>query len=160
VKGKESKANPMTEIARYLRDIGADEKSVSRIEEVMSFYGRMLGDINVDDVFVSDSMQENGTRKFDSLWLFYPGFACEAKNFLAENDFDLSIVSKDSVIYWRLQAKDFDFQNAGDASKIGFRVDFNNRVNCELSATGKNCGYFMEVFRKYFSAYRGNAGLV
>jgi hypothetical protein len=157
VKGKE---NPMGDIARYLHEIGVDEKSVGRIEEVMHLYDRLTGNAPVLDVFISDSFGENGVRKLDSLWIFYAGFICEAKNFLASNDFDMSRVSRDSIVYWQIQASGFDFENAQEGSRLAIRVDFNNRVNCILSATGKNCAYLMGVFRRYFSPSEGASSLV
>ncbi len=137
-------------VAGYLHDINADGRVAARIEDVIRFYGNILGPATLRDLFVSESVDPDGTRQYGSVWLFFDTFICEAKNFLPDNDFDFSNVSRNAIVYWRVQAKDFDFDKSAEGSRIGFRIDFDNRVNCEMSATGKNCEYFMAVFRKYF----------
>jgi hypothetical protein len=137
-------------VASYLHDIQADGQVAGRIEDVVAIYGKIIGPAQLKDLFVSDSVDPDGTRQFGSLWFFFEDFICEAKNFLADNDFDFSKVTNNAIVYWRIQSKDFDFEKSVEGSRVGIRVDFDNRVNCELAATGKNCEYFMDIFRSYF----------
>jgi len=142
--------NEINQIEKYLHDIGVTGNTEVRINGIVKFYNEITGNSEPQEIFITDYYSEDGNRCYESLWIFYNNYACEAKKFLSENDFDMATVSRDSVVYWRLQTKDFNFETPTDSSRISFRVDYSNRVNCEIKAARNNCVYFMKLIKKYF----------
>ena len=64
----------------YLLSIGIKDLFLTRAMNVIEFYKKHITD-NVDDIFVTDYLDEQNVRHYDNLWLFNKTYCMEAKQF-------------------------------------------------------------------------------
>jgi hypothetical protein len=73
---------------------------------------------DLEDIFITDFIDQSGERHFESLW-FFCGSACmEAKHFLSARDDDFDFMpGEGSTGYWEVTKTDYDFIKANDNSR-------------------------------------------
>lgn len=134
--------------------ISLDLKGVflEKCHETLTFYDMLFNDIT--DAFVSEYIDSEGKRQYESLWLFSENYLCEAKQFLTIDDFDY-VPIKNKITRWNIKKKDFIKKNELDISHINSR----SRITLEimispdtigtLKASKDNCGHLWKIFRIY-----------
>lgn len=132
---------------QYLQAIGIKGPFLLKVENVLNFYQGIFGN-KVDDIFISDFIDKEGNRQFESLWLFTSTFAFEAKQFLKEDDFDCMTL-KNRVDYWQMKKTDYDFKTAGPKSRMLLTIRTNPMVGADFKASAENCDYLKAIFNKY-----------
>lgn len=132
----------------YIAEMGLGTKGLERVREIIDIYENVL-DFKVNDIFVSEYLDQQGGRIYEGLWLFNENFIGEAKNFIAENDFDL-ISIKHSVLYFNVQFEDYNFKKATAKSRILADMVMTGNSSVTLKASGKNCDFLSDVAMKYF----------
>jgi hypothetical protein len=123
------------------------------VEEVYAFYDGLLkeGGLSgeeIQDIFVTDYVDAEGRRNYESLWLFTPSYVMEAKQFLSENNFDFTLL-KDCVRLWRIKKRDYDFRKAEPESRMYLELSLAQGAACVLKASQENCDYLRDIFLKY-----------
>ena len=133
----------------YLSSIGVTAKVLSeRIETIYQFY-QSIGLDEITGIFLTDYILSDGTRLFESLWFFSENFAMEAKQFLVEDNFDMSLLHK-RVHYWNIKKQNYDFKKATEKSRLYIGFILNTGAGSFLKASKENCDYLKEIFLKYF----------
>ncbi|KKK63815.1 hypothetical protein LCGC14_2990490 [marine sediment metagenome] len=135
------------EWATYLESIGIQKLFLKRAEEVFDFYQQVYPN-QMEDIFVTEYIDEDGNEQYESLWLFSTTSAGEAKNFLQEDDFD-SVPLIKQVKYWCIKKTEYDFTKATTKSRMVLRFKLLSGVSGDMKASIKNCDHLKSLFMKY-----------
>lgn len=128
----------------YFDAIGLTETLRERIETIFEFY-RMLCPEDILRVFISDYINQDGTRVFASLWFFSKNYLMEAKEFATKDDFDLAVLSV-PMRYLRIMKSDYDFsEKATDKSRLHIEFTLLYEVQGVMKASRENCKFLREV---------------
>jgi hypothetical protein len=73
----------------YLTAMGFTESLFERVETIIQSLENICVD-EIKDIHVSDFITDDGSRDYDSLWLFSDNFAMEAKQLLTTDNFDIA----------------------------------------------------------------------
>lgn len=128
----------------YLDNIGMTETLRARVREAYDFFSTACPE-NITGAFVTDFVTDEGLREYESLWLFSDSYAMEAKRFVSEDHFDMAVL-KSNVVRWVVKIQDYDFQHAGDKSRMHLEVNFQQHVSGSLRASRENCDYLRALF--------------
>ncbi len=134
------------EFLQYLATVGMTESLIHRVEEIHKIYLSILGQES-EDIFVTDFLDQEGIRHYDSLWFFSNAYWMEAKNFLANYDLDYARIG-DSVTYWQIQMTDYDFVKANEKSRISINVSSKSGIKCTFRGSKENCDFLKDIFLK------------
>lgn len=137
-----------TEWKTYLKSIGIKNLFLKRAEEVLDFYQQFYKD-QIKDIFVTEHIDKEGNRQYESLWLFSESSIMEAKQFLTVDNFD-STPLKNQVHYWRIKKTEYNFMESSDKSRMLLEFYLLPEVSGTLKASRKNCDYLKALFLKYF----------
>jgi hypothetical protein len=137
-------------IRAYLGAIQAPAPIAKRVNQLIAMYDGLLG-VELTAVFLSDEMDDEGSRTFPSLWLFTEHAAFEAKvaDVLGE-EFDGTTLDG-RVFQWVARTNSFDMKSASSASRMGLEVWFSDDLWGNLRATGRNCEYLVRVLKVQIS---------
>lgn len=119
----------------------------TRLRELIAYY-ESLGFEDFDS-FLSESTDDDGTRRFESLWLFNRDATMEAA--LADNEDDQldGAQIRGRLIRWAIRSKNYDFRQAQPDSRLAVQLWYTNDIWGELHATGGNCDRLRALFRRY-----------
>ena len=135
------------EFLDYLKQIGITDLFQKRVLEILGFYEKYCS-MDVADIFVSEYIVGDDKRQYENLWLFTPFLACEAKQFLTQDNFDaLSIAKK--ITRWEIQKTEYDFQKATDKSRMTLFFNIAENLHGNLQASKENCDVLRDIFQKY-----------
>lgn len=140
----------MTEVRfeDYFREVGITELFLDRARAVLAFYAG-IGVEEVMDVFVSEYVDAEGRRVYESLWLFTLDYAYEAKDFLTADNFDGAPLPG-RIEYWKITKTEYDFQTTFDRSRMALEFLFLGGYNkCSLKASASNCSHLRDIFRRH-----------
>lgn len=133
----------------YLESLGMGPALVDRGLEVVAGVERFLPD-RAEHVFVSEWRDEEGGRRFDSLWLLGPGFMSEAHRFVGESGFDVAPVKEIARVL--VEPQGFDFVGAGEDARLSVTLSYGS-CGCQLigllRATGSNCVALTAILERY-----------
>ena len=136
-----------TEWAEYLESIGVKGLFFKRVEEVLDFYVK-VHPAEILDMFVTEYLDKDGNRQYESLWLFSKTSIMEAKQFLKEDDFDLAAARK-QVKYWTIKKEEYDFKEASPKSRMTLGFSLATGISGELKASRENCDHLKTLFFKH-----------
>ena len=74
----------------------------------------------------------------------------EAKKFVSEDTFDLAPLGL-GIRHWVVEKQDYDFQKAGNNSRLKLAASLVEGIRAELRASGSNCDHLRELFYKYMA---------
>ena len=95
------------EFQEYLQGIGVEGAFLERADEILAQYEALVPDLlAVASLFVSDSVDEEGKRRYGSLWLFTPDAMLEAKEFLEKTEIDLAPLAS-GCVHWVISTRSF-----------------------------------------------------
>jgi hypothetical protein len=121
---------------------------MEQIEKIYHLYERELR-VSIQDVFLSEHIDENGKRIIESLWLFSRVGGMEIREFNSEiHDFDYMKLSG-RIRYWRIKNKNFDFINANEDSRMYLKIGIDNFGGGDMKASKNNCLQLKKIFIKY-----------
>ncbi len=133
------------EWAEYFESIGLIGEFLDRARQVVDFYTIVCED-EIDDVFVSEYVDDENNRHYESMWLFSENRIAEAKSFLTEDRFDSAIPR---LKYWELTKRDYEFDETTKESRLNVRFSVIGEVSGELKASAENCSILKNVFLKH-----------
>ena len=131
----------------YLKDISVSDVVIARIKLIIQEC-QMLSPGKIQDIFMNDFITDDGTREYDSLYLFTDSFVMEAKQFTTTDDYDLTLI-KNTIYYWTLNKKDFDLVTPSEKSRLYIRINLESAMGAEFKGSKNNCIYLMQIFKKY-----------
>ncbi len=134
------------EFKQYLDELQAPETLVNRVDEIIGFYSE-LWNFDPKTIFVTDSINEDGARIHDSLFLINDAGIAEAKNFLYLDDFDF--VPIDKILSWNIASKNYNFIDANAKSRVTLRLLLLSSITFDMKSAQNNCDYLMKFHRDY-----------
>lgn len=139
----------MNQFTPYYTSIGLTSAAIERVTAIYDFYAKSLS-LEVIDTFVSEYVNGDGVRTYESLWFFSSKYCMEAKQFLSQDDFDATPL--ECVSYWEIQKQDYDFVQATEKSRITLTFGTPLEIGGNLKASGVNCDHLKSVMLKYIVA--------
>ena len=142
-------ARRTSQFSPYLESLDLSPLAWDRVERVIEFYTK-VAQIEPVFLFVSEHLEQNQRRVFDSVWIVGENAICEAKNFIAEDDFDC-IPLRSRIEYWEVLCENFSWTlNTTDAkSRFTVHINFGGRMSATLRATSENCVRLTELLKTY-----------
>ena len=102
----------------------------------------------IEDIFISEYSSEDGTRTYESIFWFSSSYILEAKQFTSQYNFDITPLN--AVIYYELQAQEYDFERATDRSRLTVNARFGAlSMAAQLRGSKQNCNYLKNIIVKY-----------
>ena len=138
------------EFVKYLESIGLNGAPVEKAKSIYDFYSKYLS-YDIEDIFVSEYVNADGSRNYESLWLFNNDYCFESKFFITENDFDSDKI-KENVDCFNIKLKDYDIvqQDAKEASRMNLLITLKTNRICDFKASKENCNKLSGIFLKYY----------
>lgn len=135
------------EMIEYLAQLGMSRVLVGRVRTIYEFYDALYPN-QISRVFVTDRVTDEGRREYGSLWLFTDGMMCEAKQFVHEDNYD-AMRYRDAISYWTLEARDYDFNEADEDSRLKLRLVMSfGQMAASFEAAEDNCDHLMSLLRE------------
>lgn len=131
----------------YLESIGIKELFLKRAEEVINFYQQIYQD-QIEDIFVTEYLKEDGERVYESLFLFSKSLIMEAKQFLTVDDFDC-VPFENNIRYWVIKKKEYNFLKALNKSRMTVEFAVSGGSSATLKASQGNCDHLKALFLKH-----------
>ncbi len=135
-------------MGEYLVTLEMPEIFRKRVFMIYEFYRETCSE-EITDVFVSEYLNQDGTRKYENLWFFSETYCMEAKQFITKEDFDITPI-KEKTSYIRIKKENYDFKKATEKSKLHLELGFTNEVRGNSKASKENCDYLKEIILKHF----------
>ncbi len=131
----------------YLEAIGIKDVFLDRCKKIFNFYQQIYPD-QIKDIFVTEYLDKEGNRQYDSIWFFSETMVMEAKKFLEEDDFD-SVPLNKQVKYWSVKKTEYDFISATTKSRMVIQFSMLYGSGGSLKASRENCDSLKSIFTKY-----------
>jgi hypothetical protein len=131
----------------YLDSVGIAGPIKNRIGFILEDFEQICPQ-EINDIFISEFIKDDGTREYESLWFFSNLYVMEAKKFINEDDFDISPIAK-RISYFKATKKEYRFGIATDQSRLLLDFSTNLHVKCTLKASKTNCSELWKIFLKY-----------
>jgi hypothetical protein len=131
----------------YLNSIGLAESLKNRVAIVLEDY-KQICDQTINDIFVSEFIKEDGTREYESIWLFSNAYTMEAKKFINEDNFDVTAIAK-CIDYYQIRKKEYRFGKPSDQSRLIIDFITEHEIKGSLKASKTNCTNLWNIFLKY-----------
>ncbi|MHB8119849.1 MAG: hypothetical protein ACYDHX_14185 [Methanothrix sp.] len=141
-----------SEFKTYLVSIGIGEPFAKKVEEAYQFYSEILKNMDdeIKDLFITDYIQQDGSRQHVNLWFFSKKYFMEAKMFINKDDFDFMPISS-GLAYLRIEKQNYDFKQATNESRMTVEYQARGMMNGTLIASRNNCDKLREIIIKYFA---------
>ncbi len=144
----ESYDKEFTKFIPYLNEIDIVTRTLlKRIELIYKLVSDMCPD-KIEDIFIDDYLNEDGTRGYEDLWFFSNLYCLEAKKFLTEINFDMTPI-KQRIIYWSVKIQDFNFKESSEKSRFSLHFETLRGVTGDFKASKRNCDYLQVIISKY-----------
>lgn len=133
----------------YLDSIGLSGAPVGKVSEIYHIYNEVLG-FNIEDIFISEYLNQDGSRIYENLWFFSKDYCFESKFFLTQYDMDSDEILN-SIESFTLKKNDFDILNKviNDKSRLFINFVLKTNRQGEMKASKENCMKLMDIFLKY-----------
>lgn len=138
------------EFVIYLESIGLSGTVLGKVEDAYNFYSKFL-EYEIKDIFVSEYLNQDGSRVYENLWFFSENFCGEAKFFLTKEDYDSDIIKK-SISTFSIKKTDFDIITCTPiaSSRLHLTFNFLNGLRAgDMKASKENCKKLSEIFVTY-----------
>lgn len=135
----------------YLQHFDMGEALLSRIEASFKIVS-MVAPEPIETLFVSESVDSEGHRDFDSIWMFSARFALEVHSLIRADSFDC-VKIENNIMKWLIEVTDYDFIKATPRSRLRLRIDFFDTISGQLKASGENCDHLRVLLTDRISKY-------
>ncbi len=133
----------------YLREIGMSRAAVSRAEYLHEIIQR-AAPFEIEDVFVNDSVSDEGIRSQQSLWFFGADRVTEFKNMMTNVAFDFVSLAQNQM-WIDVSAHEYDFDEVTDNSRLSVTTVIRDRLGFQFKAVRNNCPYLTTILRTRIS---------
>jgi len=124
-------------VMAYLDDLVVSSVIRNRVLEIEEFYTALLQGSVAERIFVSETVDSEGQRIFESLWFFFAEAWCEAHNFQVEDKFD--VVRIERISYAITERHEYKTGKATTKSRLSLNFKLSNTNLGQLKASGENC---------------------
>lgn len=137
----------MLKLDEYLNRMGITTDILKdRVKLAYSMASQMCPE-EIEEVFVSDYIKDDGTREYDSVWFFSKGYCIEAHSFITENSIDIVRIKAKRI---QVELKDYDFKKATEKSRLQVTILLEETLEGKIKAAKENCDVLRDITIKYF----------
>jgi hypothetical protein len=111
------------------------------------------------DPYVSETLDDDGNRNFDSLWLFNETSTMEAELTEAADDQLDGAPLTGKLVRWATRSRDYDFVRATAESRLKLELWYSDSIFGDLSGSGQNCDRLRDLMVKHLLGQTGANGL-
>ena len=134
---------------KYLISLGLEEPIISRAKKLLEIYQEICNE-DILDIFVTEYMDREGKRNYESMWFFTEKAMMEAREFVYEDDLDYTIYGN-NIIYWRMKKENYDYKKCTTESRMSIEFSLKVRIIATLRASGNNCKKLKDIFKKHIA---------
>lgn len=131
----------------YIEIIGIKGELIDRIKTICEQY-KEISTEEITDIFITDYINEDGSREYENLWLFSDDCCMEANNFITEDSFDCSVL-KNRITRWEVNKQNYDFRDTSEKSRLNINFNMENDISGTLKASRENCNVLKDIFLTY-----------
>lgn len=138
------------EFRTYLQEIGMGTPFQESVSQLISLYSQLTEE-SVDKIFVSEYVDQDGTRHYENLILLTKNLVFETEHFLTEPKM-WAARYHNNVSNLEMTFTDYDFRSATSTSRLSctFRWDPGDFM-LPLKASGGNCDQLKELAKTLVS---------
>src|SRR3990170_4856177 len=133
----------MKEFAEYLRTLGMGDLLRERVATIQRTVKAICPE-GLKYIFVSEYIQEDGSRQYEVLHFFSDNYAVEAKNFLTENMFEIEKIGH-SIVNLLFDSQEFDLQLPTEKSRLRVRYYTATNLQADFKASRENCTHLLTI---------------
>ncbi len=132
----------------YLNSIDINNETLFNKIDVTFRAAVRISQEEIQDIFISDRLENEGQRAYEHLYLFTNTYIIESANFATDTNVNIEItVLKDRVKYVIVKYNDY-FEKANAASRLSVFFITNGGAFL-LKGAKENCDKLIEVYDKY-----------
>lgn len=135
-------------ISKYLSKISLSEQPIKDRIKFHFEAAKMLSPENIEQIFISERLNKDGTRSLESLWFFTNNYCLEAKNFVSKDSIDITPI--DIVYYLQIAYENYNFKDSTEDSRLYSSVHLQESIYAEFRASGINCDILTDVIKNRF----------
>jgi hypothetical protein len=132
------------EFIEYLRRIGMSEPLIERVGQFFTWCSDLAPE-EIEEIFVDDYLQTDGTRLYGGIWFFTRRYTMETGIFVDDQSFDFVPLR---VLRWDVSFSNYDFGEANDQSRMSLRIDVAQGITGSMRATRENCEKLTAILRE------------
>ncbi len=102
----------------------------------------------IEDIFVSEYLNADGTKVYESLWFFSPRYISETKQFRTSFILDVAVIDS-RIHYYEIDSNGLGFKSINGESKTSVNFSTVGLITGTLKATGENCKHLKHIFSTY-----------
>jgi hypothetical protein len=133
----------------YLESVGMTDILIKKAAAMHKVYCELCAE-KITDIFVSEHLNEDGSRVYDSLWFFSENYFMESSEFTYKGNYDIAPMRK-KITLCRVETQEYDFSGTTDKSRMFVKAQMELYVNCEFKASKNNCDHLRAILKKYIS---------
>ena len=138
------------EYIEYLEVLGIKTIIRERIEEIYKFFSEISSE-EIEDLFVSEYLQEDGNRIYEHVRFFSKNFGMVAADFLNTDRFNIFRLNPKNTFALSVRKKDYDFKKANVKSRMTVVLYWLNvNKTSTLKASKENCDYLKNIIIKKY----------
>ncbi len=133
---------------KYLHAISITKPLAERIGIIYDFFLE-THPFEIDDIFVEEYLQEDGTRIYEHLMFFSKKVYVEATQFIQRDKFLIIPIYK-QIISYGIEKQDYDFKTVTAKSRLN--ITFSSTAvpgAILLKASKENCEYLKDIYHRY-----------
>lgn len=133
----------------YLNDIGITIDILKkRIEQIIDYASNLCNE-QLNDIFIEDYIEKDGTREYTHLRLYYKNYILIAFDFITKFNFAL-VKAESKIFHIQYKFENYDLKNSNEKSQINILVTFVKTSYADMTASKENCDYLMKIINKYY----------
>jgi hypothetical protein len=129
----------------YFKSLGMSSVLIRRATQACEAFSRIWED-NIEALFVSDYINQDGVREFEDLFLFTPRHIVRVTRFAVQDVLDADAIHPLGNLL--IERTDFDFKHANDKSRLHVRYLTIADFGADLKASGQNCMALTRILRE------------
>jgi len=137
----------MEKFLPYLDSIGISNRPLLDRIEFLYKIAQFLCPEEIEDIFVTDFINNEGERNYENLWFFSQNFVTEAHNFSSTYHVDVAPI--DRIYRLELSFDNYNFKKATPSSKATVRFKIQEEIRGNLKASGYNCDSLKDILTKH-----------
>ncbi len=133
-------------LIEYISALGGPDALQARVTDLVNAYEALLEE-DIGAWFVSEYVDDQEQRTFESLWLFTETYIMEAQLLGADEDHFDFVPFKARIRQLVVAKRAFDFGEPTAASRMTVEAWLEDRRYTVMRATGDNCAALFEILQ-------------
>jgi hypothetical protein len=133
---------------KYAQSVGLGEPLQQLVDKLYTEC-LCIADDEIEEIIISDIVQQDGTRVYDILYFFSKSLVFEIENFVAQPKIWIAVLSPDPKAVLIVERTDFDLKEAKKSSRIFVQIRWGNSFLINPKGSGDNCLHVFDVMKRF-----------